>query len=309
MGIEAKDFFQAAVNAENKKDYSLAKINYDYAKIIFLSLSDQTKKYAFRCIGNKYKNEITIERNPEIINPKETKDVSFKPIIQAMKNEVLEEERKIIPDIAIAKLNKLSNWLLTCYKLMMKRESKDINNFPKTYKYDLPTQYSIIVYVMMIINEFEKFLLEKRLEDESLELYKFYMKHKIEKYRYYRNLVGVSRKDKFFSFCTEWGFRIYGRLSDFGVGIDKILYSTSIITVLYAFIFCIFNAIKANNPNLYKIANFWECLYFSFQNLTNVGSELYVANGTWGMILECTESFLGFVLLGMVIAFITKRIQ
>lgn len=295
---KAINLFNEALNFAQEENYAKAEEKYNEARDEFINLDNQTSIFAFRCIANKYINKVKIEEDTgkkELdISDLKLKDLPYKKIIDAMFKEIKENEKRILKD----------NFNIRFFNRIFKR--KDWSNFN--------TKFSVINYVTAILKEMETMLYNKGLEDESIECYVKYMQHRIDCIRYSQQLEREPFWNKWILCFHENFLRLFGALSRFGVGARRLFLSASLTTIIFGLIFAITKTVVLNIwSKEFVLKNIFAgcraCFYFSFVNLINVGSEVYVPYGFCGRLFECIESVLGFVLLGMVIAIITRKIR
>jgi len=344
----AEDLFSIAIELESKKDknYKETEDAYDAAKEKFLeyvSKGDLRAKFAFRCIANKYRNKVIKEKERgtnKTIGSDDILEEPFKNIREGMLKEIKETEDYIYKDDDV-----VINFLKNIFNPENKGDT-NTNLWKRLYSIlrklikgpDLTTlviRHSTIIYITAILKEMELFFYREGYEEEADEIYKRYMRHKVYSLRYRR------KNPKSESFCrlidkTTFFIRniflnIYWLFANFGVGVCRMIIWTLLIATVFSFCFYFTGTVKFNNLSDVLILNanspigpvngtikildstrvptWLGCFYFSFSTLINLGSEIYIPYGFWGKFFELSESILGYILFGMVIALITRKLK
>lgn len=290
---KARDEYNKAKNCTQQNELIEANQHYDNAKNYFLK-TRYFQKYAIKCIFEISKNEIDMEKDAGLIrdiNPT-NEHLSYQTIIVNLLEEVNNRKIEIFSE------NNININICKRVKILFKWDNE---NFL--------TRLSAINYMISLYKEMEYLLSEMGLIEEAKIVYIDYMKNKIDEVTYSEKIPGDPWWKKLGYFFQEMTLRFFGTVSQFGVNLNRIVISTLLSTVSFWVLFWAFKAVKYKDSIDSHPANFLECFYFSIVTLFNVGSEIFIPTEGFGRVFECLESVLGWVLLGMLIAYITKKVR
>ncbi len=186
-----------------------------------------------------------------------------------------------------------------------------LNRFTKKGLNDPGLKYWAITPIISEIKKLYKNNHDAIFDEEAWELYKFMMRHTQEQYRFRRLLAKKAPWQKFKLWSQEIFLWIFDLLSEFGVNGPRIILSSGVIVLFFGTIFSIFKLIGHTPylPEKLMFANTWDCFYYSLVTLLSLGSEVLYPAKPVGMILEAFEALLGWLLLGILLTYVTKHIK
>lgn len=166
-----------------------------------------------------------------------------------------------------------------------------------------------ISYLIPIYKELEKFLLDQGLNDLATRMYKKYMSLYIDRLPLLRDLKKIrKRRYKLKSWFEEIILRSFGFFFDYGLNLNKIISVTLILIILCGFIFwyydCLIPIIEEN-----KIVKLRHCVYYSIVTITSLGTEEFAPYGKIGKSLHFIEGIAGYIILGILVAHLSRRIK
>lgn len=300
--------YKEAQEAEAKYNYREARSLYNKLKRIFLD-SKNEKILALKCIANIAINKVTAKRSKNIeLNLKiEKVDESYSLIIEDLKQE-FRKAKSIIFGISTKDLF-----------MKYKRLKSDSNESDRQDVYKMVrNHHDCINTIISLYKEIENFFYNEGLTDEAIEIYKLTQIEKIEKYRYDGLMSGVKDQAKAFYCFRKVGLQLWGLIFGFGVSAAHLISFTLLVTIFFG-IFYSFGLIgfedKFLNPsdikilNPYSLSDFGHGIYFSITSITNIGSETHFPTGLLGRSLQSIEGIIGYVILAVLVAFLTRKIK
>lgn len=310
--MKAREKFDNAKIAETLDEYNYEKVQklYEDAKKEFLSNPDD-QIYALRCVANIAMNKVRAKRlkgtNIDLKN--EVFKESYRSILNQLKNELNDVKMKII--------RIPSEGFFKNYNELEQYDRIDVAKF----------DYAVINYMISLYKELETFFYNEGLATESTEMYKQLQREIIEKYRYDRIMPGETEWAKLGFQAKQYFQVLWGFIFGFGVSAKHLITVTLIVAVVCGFLYSGFGLVGFEDKfiissedsssvdniirtlNLSSFSNFGHGLYYSVVSITNLGSETHFPKGFWGKVIQCFEAIVGYVILGVLVAFFTRKIK
>jgi len=290
------------------------------AKIMLINLG-QTKYLGVSPINEVLKEHYDLIKKIEcnIFSPKEYKISNF--ILARLKDLQLEDK-------TIKKLRNIKNKSFNPVEFDNKITDILQNDNNKKYK-SIILKYAavsnekdsmwlpFISYRISMYRELETFFRNQGLKDEANQMYIFYMRDFIKRKHFIREnnpQINIIKNIK--NIIAEKVLDCYDKFFDFGLNFYKIITKTLWVIGISWFCFIIikfFNlggitiSLDQQIDNLFDY--FWYSLYFSVLNLVSAGVEGLIAQGFICKLVQTLEAMAGYLILGILIAHLTRRIQ
>lgn len=226
-------------------------------------------------------------------------------------------------NVAINKI-KFENWKPTklgydVYEKIIKDLMLNLDVLEKKIKAPEAGNEKITLKIMrariQIYRIVEQYLRNAGLDERALEMSKDALDLQVDTMKFERKSPLFSRAEKFWSCVQEGALRFLGRCFDYGLNIVKIIVMSISIWFVWGLFYFSLTYIKSgwgifHQHLLEKYpANFAECLFYSAVTFTNIGTEEYWPIGWLCKFLVSIEGIGGFIILGILVSYLARRIK
>lgn len=196
-------------------------------------------------------------------------------------------------------------------KEILNHMEQELDNLAHMHFDDPNLHLPFLRYRILIYRDLENFLLNQGLKNESIKMYVKYMSLERQRLKFIRRKAHWRPfKYKFISLAKETGLFI-SSLFGYWVELKNLLISTFVLWGFFGLTFHVFDLIEyTDSLKTNEKPTLAESFYFSTVTLTSIGTEALMpkADG-YGRVVECIEAVFGLVLLGMLVAYFSKRIR